>query len=80
MEYQAEHRGSEIRAVLNDKLGSNTIPQLFIGGEHIGGATDTFDAFKDGQLQEKLAKVGIETADLGDMDPYELLPNWLHKR
>jgi len=80
VEYQAEHRGSEIRAVLNERIGSNTIPQLFIAGEHIGGATDTFDAFKDGQLQAKLTKVGIETADLGDMDPYELLPNWLHKR
>ena len=80
VEYQAEHRGSKIRAVLNDRLGSNTIPQVFIAGEHIGGATDTFDTFKDGHLQSKLAKVGIETTDLGDMDPYELLPNWLHKR
>jgi cysteine synthase A len=80
VEYQAEHRGSEIRAVLNERIGSNTIPQLFIAGEHIGGATDTFDAFKDGQLQAKLAEVGIETEDLEDMDPYELLPNWLHKR
>jgi cysteine synthase A len=80
VEYQAQHRGSEIRVVLNDRLGSNTIPQVFIAGEHIGGATDTFDAFKDGQLQSRLAKVGIEITDLGDLDPYELLPKWLHKR
>jgi cysteine synthase A len=80
VEYQAEHRGGEIRTVLNDRLSSNTIPQVFIAGEHIGGATDTFDAFKNGHLQSRLAKVGIEVTDLGDMDPYELLPNWLHKR
>ena len=80
VEYQAEDLGGQIRAVLNDRVGSNTIPQFFIAGEHIGGATDTFDAFKAGELQSRLAKLGIETEDLGDMDPYELLPNWLHKR
>jgi cysteine synthase A len=61
-------------------LGSNTIPQIFIAGEHIGGATDTFEAFKSGDLQSRLKKSGIEAGDLGDMDPYELLPKWLHKR
>ena len=80
VEYQAEDLGGQIRAVLNDRIGTNTIPQFFIAGEHIGGATDTFDAFKAGELQSRLAKLGIETEDLGDMDPYELLPNWLHKR
>jgi len=80
VENQADDWGSQIRAVLNERLGSNTIPQLFISGEHVGGATDTFDAFKNGELQSQLAKVGIETKDLGDLDPYELLPNWLHKR
>jgi cysteine synthase A len=80
VEYQTDDFGGQIRAVLNDRLGSNTIPQLFIAGEHIGGATDSFDAFKSGELQSRLAKLGIEAEDLGDMDPYELLPNWLHKR
>ena len=53
---------------------------LVIGGEHIGGATDTFEAFKSGELQKLLAEVGIEPGDLDGKDPYELLPNWLHKR
>jgi cysteine synthase A len=80
VEYQEGGRGGEIRAVLNARLGSNTIPQVFIAGEHIGGATDTFEAFNAGELQSRLGKAGIEVDDLGDMDPYELLPNWLHKR
>jgi len=78
--YQDDDWGGQIRAVLNARLGSNTIPQIFISGEHIGGATDTFEAYKSGDLQEQLAKVGIEPGDLGGKDPYELLPNWLHKR
>jgi cysteine synthase A len=80
VEYQEDDWGGQIRAVLNAKLGSNTIPQIFIGGEHIGGATDTFEAFKSGELQKLLAEVGIEPGDLDGKDPYELLPNWLHKR
>ena len=80
VDYQADAWGSQIRAALNAKLCSNTIPQVFIAGEHIGGATDTFEAVKSGELQSLLKKSGIEAGDLGDMDPYELLPSWLHKR
>jgi cysteine synthase A len=80
VEYQEGDWGGQIRAVLKARLNSNTIPQIFIGGEHIGGATDTFEAFKSGDLQKLLKKVGIEPGDLGGKDPYELLPNWLHKR
>jgi cysteine synthase A len=78
--YQEEDWGGQIRAVLNARLGSNTIPQIFIGGEHLGGATDTFEAYKSGDLQMHLARLGIEPGDLDGKDPYELLPNWLHKR
>lgn len=78
--YQEYNRGGKIRAVLNARLGSNTIPQIFIGGESIGGATDTFEAYKSGDLQKALAGVDITPRDLGDRDPYELLPKWLHKR
>ncbi len=78
--FQEDNWGGQIRAVLHDRLGSNTIPQIFVGGEHLGGAADTFEAFKSGDLQKRLEKVDIEAGDLGGKDPYELLPNWLHKR
>ena len=78
--YQDADWGGQIRAVLNARLGSKTIPQIFISGEHIGGATDTFEAYKSGDLQKRLAQVGIEPGDLGGKDPYELLPAWLHNR
>jgi cysteine synthase A len=72
--------GGKIRDVLKSRINTNTIPQLFIAGEHLGGATDTFEAFKTGELQQRLEKAGIELTDSGDLDPFELLPNWLHKR
>jgi cysteine synthase A len=78
--YQEDDWGGQIRAVLNARLGSNTIPQIFIGGENIGGATDTFEAFKSGELQKHLENAGIAPGDLGGKDPFELLPNWLHQR
>jgi cysteine synthase A len=78
--YQEDDWGGQIRAVLRARLGSNTIPQIFIGGTHVGGATDTFEAYKSGELQKLLATVSIECGDLGDKDPFELLPGWLHKR
>jgi cysteine synthase A len=78
--YQEKDWGGQIRAVLHARLGTNTIPQIFVAGEHLGGATDTFEAFKSGELQARLEKAGIAHGDLGDKDPFELLPNWLHKR
>ena len=51
-----------------------------VAGEHVGGATDTFEAYKSGDLQARLDQAGIAHGDLGGRDPFELLPNWLHKR
>src|SRR5690606_32767998 len=41
--YQEGDRGGKIRAVLAARLGVNTIPRIFVGGEHIGGCTELFD-------------------------------------
>ncbi|MDT8321628.1 MAG: glutaredoxin [Xanthomonadales bacterium] len=78
--YQEEDWGGRIRTALRARVGSNTIPQIFIGGEHLGGATDTFEACKTGDLHRRFGQVGIEAGNLGDKDPFELLPNWLHAR
>jgi cysteine synthase A len=80
VEYQQDDWGGQIRAVLRARLGSNTIPQIFVSGEHIGGATDTFEAYRSGELQRLLDQAGVAHGDLGDKNPFELLPGWLHKR
>jgi len=79
--YQNNDMGGKIRAVLKDRIGSSTIPQLYIGGHHLGGAMDLFAALSDGRLAALLAESGISMAETeADFDPASLLPGWLHKR
>jgi len=79
-EYQRNNWGGEIRNVIKTKTRSPTIPQIFIRGEHIGGCTETFDAFNDGRLARMLSAIGITIPDVGKADAYSFLPKWLHAR
>jgi cysteine synthase A len=78
--YQANDRGGKIRAVLAARTGARTIPQIFIGGTHVGGATDLFDAWRSGAARELLAKSGVAFDANADLDPYSLLPKWQQPR
>jgi cysteine synthase A len=80
VEYQDGDRGGKIRAVLAQRTGAVTIPQIFIGGQHIGGCTDLFDAWRDGSIQKRLADRGVAYDAGVAVDPYSLLPKWLHPR
>ena len=79
-EYQRDNLGGQIRRVLSVRTGMSTIPQIFVGGEHIGGCTETFDAVKEGRLQRllKSSKVAFNQAE--KVNPYSFLPNWLRPR
>ncbi|MBY6186549.1 pyridoxal-phosphate dependent enzyme [Marinobacter hydrocarbonoclasticus] len=78
--YQEGNRGGNIRAVLKDKTGWNTLPQIFIRGEFIGGCTDLFDQIKDGSLAERLKAGSVPFDETVNADPYLQLPSWLHPR
>ena len=78
--FQRDDRGGQIRAVLRERTGSKTIPQVFIGGEFIGGCTETLDAFREGRLQDLLRRYGMGFDENVQVDPYTLLPSWLHPR
>lgn len=81
VQYQENNLGGKIRAVLLDQLGSPTIPQIYIGGKHIGGATDLFAAYRNGRLQALLKAHNINLKTMpDDFEPASLLPGWLHKR
>lgn len=49
----------EVRTRLQQITHSNTLPQLFIGDEGIGGYTETAVAFRSGKLAQILHKHGI---------------------
>ena len=80
VDYQKDNRGGDIRAAIRERTGLPTIPQIFVGGEHIGGATELFDAFRDGRMQSLLAANHVAWRQASDKDPYSYLPGWLHAR
>lgn len=78
--YQNDDLGADIRAVLRNMTGAPTIPQIFVGGEHIGGATETFDAFNDGSLKKQLTGLSVDFNPSMTQNAYSFLPTWLHPR
>ena len=78
--YQDDNWGGKIRKALEADTGLKTIPQIYIGGRHIGGATDLFDGMKDGSIAGLLEQNKVKWNTSADQDPYSFLPKWLHKR
>ncbi|KAG0726322.1 Glutaredoxin-C6 [Chionoecetes opilio] len=44
--------GSELQSALLAKSGQRTVPNVYISGEHVGGASDTFSAHERGDLMK----------------------------
>ncbi len=79
-DYAAGDRGGKLREALRVKTGWNTIPQIFIGGEFVGGCTDLFGACKTGDLANRLIRHAIPFDAAASADPYGFLPGWLQPR
>ena len=43
------------RAEMIEKSGRRTVPQIFVGGRHVGGSDDLHDLERSGQLDALLA-------------------------
>ncbi|MFT5439319.1 MAG: cysteine synthase A [Alphaproteobacteria bacterium] len=78
--YQQDNLGGDIRVVLQQITGVPTIPQIFVGGVYIGGATETFDAFNNGSLKRRMEAVGVAYDAAMTRDAYSFLPTWLQPR
>ena len=77
--FQQDALGVKVRDVLRAEHAP-TIPQIFVGGERIGGCTELFDAMRSGDLQKRLDAAGVDYDKRVALDPYTLLPNWVHPR
>jgi cysteine synthase A len=77
---QKGNLAGEIRKDLHKRLGSPTIPQVFVGGRPIGGCTDTLELFRKGELQSRLHELGVAFDEHATGDPARFLPNWVHPR
>ena len=78
--YQQDDMGGKIRAAIREQTGLKTIPQIYIGGQHVGGATEMFDAARDGTMATLLRENNVSWNEAVDLDPYSFLPQWLHAR
>jgi len=80
VDYQKDNWGGDIRNALRERTDVPTIPQIFVGGEFVGGCTETFDAFNDGSLGDLLEKNNLAIGQAEKRDAYSFLPTWLHPR
>jgi cysteine synthase len=69
-----------LRARLHTLTGSPTLPQVFVGGQWIGGCSETFEALADGSLAQRLAGLGLPCRLPPGFDPAQLLPTWRQPR
>ncbi|CAI9107510.1 OLC1v1006883C2 [Oldenlandia corymbosa var. corymbosa] len=51
-------QGPQLQKVLERLTGQHTVPNVFIGGQHIGGCTDTVKLHRKGELEPLLSKAG----------------------
>jgi cysteine synthase len=80
VQYQKDNQGGKIRAALAAHTSINTIPQVFVGGEFLGGCSETLEACKSGRLQELLKKNGVAFDEGARADPFGFLPAWRHPK
>ena len=77
---QADGLGGDLRKALHALTSQRTIPQIFIGGAHIGGAMDILDLHDRGELVTLLAKAGVAPSGDPTIIARSYLPKWLAAR
>ncbi|KAL6994840.1 glutaredoxin [Sarracenia purpurea var. burkii] len=58
IELDEESDGNEIQSALAEWTGQRTVPNVFIGGKHIGGCEDVFEKYQRGELIPLLTEAG----------------------
>ncbi|KAL6900621.1 hypothetical protein ACP4OV_005297 [Aristida adscensionis] len=54
-------QGPQLQKVLERLTGQSTVPNVFIGGKHVGGCTDTVKLHRKGELATMLSELDINT-------------------
>ncbi|KAK3415282.1 hypothetical protein EUGRSUZ_H00830 [Eucalyptus grandis] len=53
-------QGPQLQKVLERLTGQHTVPNVFIGGQHIGGCTDTVKLHRNGELEPLLSEANAK--------------------
>ncbi|XP_009334103.1 glutaredoxin [Pyrus x bretschneideri] len=57
-ELDSESDGAQIQSALAEWTGQRTVPNVFVGGNHIGGCDETTALHKEGKLVPLLTQAG----------------------
>ncbi len=79
-EFRQDDRGGEILRALFAKIRRRTVPQVFVGGDLIGGATEVLAAFADHSLHARLAQLTPPVLPAEVEAPMAFLPKWAQKK
>jgi cysteine synthase A len=80
VQYATDGMGAKIRAAVSARTSFGTIPQIFVGGEFVGGATDVLKAWDEGRLQRLLDRSQVAFDREAKRNAMSFLPGWLQKR
>ncbi|XP_022954295.1 glutaredoxin-C5, chloroplastic-like [Cucurbita moschata] len=56
-------QGPQLQKVLERLTGQHTVPNVFIGGKHIGGCTDTVKLYRKGELEPLLSEANAKNTE-----------------
>lgn len=59
LELDQMSNGGAIQAAMSAACGARTVPQVWVGGRHIGGCDSTNRALENGELKAALSAAGI---------------------
>lgn len=72
IEVDTREDGADIQDALLQKTGQNTVPNVFVNGEHVGGCDKTIEAHHSGRLQFLLNKSqGDASVEMTDAVKYD---------
>jgi cysteine synthase A len=77
---QVDDLGGGIRKDLRHRTGEATIPQIFIGGVHVGGAVDLLARHDRGELEPLLRRASVRPTGDVTLAARSYLPKWLADR
>ena len=77
---QTDGLGGDIRKALLERTGEPTIPQVFIGGIHVGGAVDILMRHDRGELEPLLLRARVAPTSDTRLIGRSYLPKWLAAR
>ncbi|MGZ2259428.1 glutaredoxin [Roseobacter sp. A03A-229] len=75
--YRKDDWGGEVLRALFARTEMRTVPQVFIGGTLVGGASDVLAGFGTGKVQALLAALPHPIHAQAVPDPMQFLPKWV---